>query len=83
MYSGEGVRVRFLAYRSMITELVDWFGLDFDVNEKDADMVEIDVIVNEDASEGSVKCLFGVLLIRFLERREGAHASCSSTTKIF
>jgi len=47
MYTGEGVRVKFLAYRNMITELVDWFGLDFDVAEKDADMVEISVIVNE------------------------------------
>ena len=49
MYSGEGVRVRFLAYRTMMSELVDWFGLDFDVREKDAEMVEIGVVVNEDA----------------------------------
>ena len=49
MYSGEGLRVKFLAYRNMISELVDWFGLDFDVKERDSDMVEIGVVVNENA----------------------------------
>jgi len=49
MYSGESVRVRFLAQRSLMSGIVDWFGLDFDVKEKDADTVEISVIVNEEA----------------------------------
>ena len=49
MYSGESIRVKFLAYRNMMSELIDWFGLDFDVREKDAKIVEIGVVVNEDA----------------------------------
>jgi predicted DNA-binding transcriptional regulator YafY len=49
MYSGEGIRVKFLAHRSIMDDLVDWFGFDFDVREKDAETIEISVIVNEDA----------------------------------
>lgn len=49
MYSGEGVRVKFLAHRSTMDDLVDWFGLDFDIREKDSENVEISVVVNEDA----------------------------------
>ena len=49
MYSGEGVRVRFLAYKTIMDDIVDWFGLEFDVREKGEEMVEVSVIVNEDA----------------------------------
>jgi predicted DNA-binding transcriptional regulator YafY len=33
----------------MISDIVDWFGFDFDVIEKDAELVEVSVVVNEDA----------------------------------
>ena len=49
MYSGEGVRVTFRANRSVITDIVDWFGLDFSVKEIDGETIEIIVKVNEQA----------------------------------
>ena len=52
MYSGESVRVKFIAeynaYRIM-NDLVDWFGQDFTVRKIDDQFVEISLVVNEDA----------------------------------
>jgi len=49
MYSGEGVRVKFIARRRTISDLVDWFGKDISVVEKDENTIEVSVTVNEDA----------------------------------
>ena len=49
IYTGKGVRIKFLATQDMISAIIDWFGLDFDVKEKDKDTIEVNVIVNEDA----------------------------------
>ena len=49
MYSEEGVRVTFKAIRSIMSDIVDWFGLDFTVKELDDVYVEVVVKVNERA----------------------------------
>jgi len=49
MFSGDSVRVKYLCKPDMINEIVDWFGLDFDIKEKEVDLIEISVMVNESA----------------------------------
>ena len=49
MFTGESIRVRFKAKPDLITDLIDWFGKDFDVKKGDDDTVEISVLVNESA----------------------------------
>jgi predicted DNA-binding transcriptional regulator YafY len=49
MFSGESIRVKFLVELDMINEIVDWFGFDFDVIEKNDGLTEISVLVNEQA----------------------------------
>ena len=49
MYSGEGVRVTFKADCRIMSDIVDWFGLDFSVSKLDDAFVEVTVKVNESA----------------------------------
>ena len=49
MYSGEAVRVTFKADRRIMSDLVDWFGLDFSAIEIDDIFIEVTVKVNESA----------------------------------
>ena len=49
MFSGDSVRVKYLCKPDMINEIVDWFGLDFDVKETESDLIEVSVLVNESA----------------------------------
>jgi predicted DNA-binding transcriptional regulator YafY len=49
MFHGDSVRVKFRAPIDTITDIVDWFGLDFDIKQADDEHVNITVLVNEHA----------------------------------
>jgi predicted DNA-binding transcriptional regulator YafY len=49
MYSGESVRVTFRADKSIINDVIDWFGLGFDVRERKDGRIDVTVKVNETA----------------------------------
>jgi predicted DNA-binding transcriptional regulator YafY len=49
MFSGESVRVTFRAEKSIINDVIDWFGMDFTVKERKDGKVDITVKVNETA----------------------------------
>ena len=49
MYSGESVTVKLLADKTIMNELIDWFGKDFRILEKNDDTIKILVKCNEEA----------------------------------
>jgi predicted DNA-binding transcriptional regulator YafY len=49
MFSGESVRVTFRAKRNIVSDVIDWFGMDFEIKERKDERVEITVKVNETA----------------------------------
>ena len=49
MFSGESVEVTMLADKSLMDELVDWFGTDFWITDETEDKIKIQVTVNPNA----------------------------------
>lgn len=49
MFSGESARIRFMAEKHLMNELVDWFGKDFRIVSDEDDTLEIVLECNEDA----------------------------------
>ena len=49
MFSGESIWVKFWAEKIIIDALVDWFGKDFKILQKENDRILINVKVNETA----------------------------------
>jgi len=47
MYAGKSIRVTFLAHHNKMQDIVDWFGLDFDITKIDEETIEVNVLVNE------------------------------------
>ena len=49
MFAGDSVNVTFHAQRSLIADIMDWFGRDIRLSALDGDIVRVDVSVNENA----------------------------------
>jgi len=49
MYSGESVQVKFWTYESMMDQLIDWFGRDFRIIDKDEEDILVSVRCNKEA----------------------------------